>query len=127
MPKILVIDDHAEIRDLCAEVLAEAGHEVLMAGDGSLGLALYARHRPEVVITDLQLPGVPGLEIIARLGRDPGVHIIAMSGGARENLEAARRLGAARAFRKPFDVDHLAGVVGGLACGTPGRNVAAPR
>jgi CheY-like chemotaxis protein len=117
MAKILVIDDHAEIRDLFADVLADAGHEVITASDGALGLALYARHRPILVITDLQVPEIWGLEIIAQLGPKPGVQIIAISGSGVENLESARRLGATLTFRKPFAIQDLAETVSVLVGG----------
>jgi DNA-binding response OmpR family regulator len=114
MAKILVIDDHLELRDLFTEVLVGAGHEVITAGDGSLGLALYARHRPALVITDLEVPSVSGLQIIERLRREPGLHIIAISGSNQENLVVARELGAAMAFKKPFSIRELTAAVGRL-------------
>ena len=83
MAKILVIDDHRELRDLFTEVLVGAGHEVIAAADGSLGLALYARPRPAIVITDLEVPAMSGLEVIKRLRFEPGLQIIAISGSNR--------------------------------------------
>ena len=59
MAKILVIDDYPPVRELFAEALMSAGHDVITASDGSMGLALYAQHHPALVITDLELPGRP--------------------------------------------------------------------
>lgn len=114
MAKILVIEDDTEIRELLAEILTESGHEVLIAADGALGLALCEPHRPTLIITDLQVSGLSGLEVIARLRAEPGVKIIAISGSGAANLEAAERLGAVRTFQKPFSIDDLVAVVGEL-------------
>jgi DNA-binding response OmpR family regulator len=111
MAKILVIDDHRELRELFTEVLVSAGHEVVTAADGSLGLALFARHRPSIVITDLEVPSISGLEVIDRLRGEPGVQIIAISGSNRENLVIARALGAAVTFKKPFSIRELTAAV----------------
>jgi DNA-binding response OmpR family regulator len=116
---ILVIEDDTEIRELFAEILTDAGHEVLTAADGAVGLALYERYRPTLVITDLLVPGISGLEIIERLRPDPRVKIIAISGSGVANLEAARRLGAARTFHKPFAIDDLTEVVRQVLAGEP--------
>lgn len=119
MAKILVIDDHRELRELFTEVLVGAGHEVITAADGSLGLALYARHRPTIVITDLEVPAISGLEVIERLRFEPGVQIIAISGSNRENLEIARELGAAVTLKKPFSIRDLNAAVRRLAGDAP--------
>ena len=107
MVKILVIDDQPEIRELFADVLMSAGHDVITASDGSIGLALCAQHHPALVITDLQLPGLPGLAVVERLSQEPGLKIIAVSGSSLESLELARQLGAAATLTKPFDITQL--------------------
>jgi CheY-like chemotaxis protein len=111
MAKILVIDDQPEVRDLFAESLVRAGHEVITASDGRTGLELYARHRPVLVITDLLIPGISGLELIDRLRQEPSVKIIAMTGSGSELLEAARGLGASETLRKPFGIQDLTAAV----------------
>jgi CheY-like chemotaxis protein len=119
MAKILVIDDQPEIRELFAEVLMSAGHDVITASDGSVGLALYAYHRPVLVITDLEMPGLPGLEIVERLSPEPGLKIIAISGSSLENLELARQLGAAVTLKKPFHLTQLLAAVRRLVGESP--------
>ena len=111
MAKILVIDDHPELRELFAEVLMSAGHDVITASDGSMGLALYAQHHPALVITDLELPGFPGLAVVERLSQEPGLKIIAISGSSPDNLERARQLGAAVTLKKPFPITQLLAAV----------------
>jgi CheY-like chemotaxis protein len=111
MAKILVIDDHPELRGLFAEVLMNAGHDVITASDGSIGLALCARHHPALVITDLEMPGLPGLAVVERLSQVPGLKIIAVSGSGFQNLALALRLGAAVTLKKPFDLTQLLAAV----------------
>jgi CheY-like chemotaxis protein len=111
MAKILVIDDQPAVRELFADVLMIAGHDVITASDGSMGLALCARHHPALVITDLQLPGLPGLTVVERLSLEPGLKIIAVSGTGLDNLERALQLGAAVTLRKPFNLTELLAAV----------------
>lgn len=111
MAKILVIDDQLAVRQLLVDILESTGHEVITAADGRMGLELYARQSPALVITDLLVPGISGLELVARLRRVPGVKIIAVSGSGGENLEAARRLGATVTLAKPFSVTQLLNAV----------------
>jgi CheY-like chemotaxis protein len=119
MAKILVIDDQPEVRALIAEILVTAGHEVMTAPDGRMGLELFAHHRPVLVITDLLIPGISGLEIIGRLRQEPSVKVIAISGSSVGNLDAARRFGAAVTLRKPFGANELLTTVGHLLGETP--------
>jgi CheY-like chemotaxis protein len=111
MAKILVIEDHLELRELFADVLMSEGHDVIAASDGSIGLALFAQHRPALVITDLELPGFSGLTVVERLSQEPGLKIIAVSGSSLDNLERARRLGAAVTLEKPFHLTQLLAAV----------------
>jgi CheY-like chemotaxis protein len=108
---VLVIEDNLELRELFADVLMNAGHDVITASDGSIGLALCAQHRPALVITDLELPGFHGLTVVERLSQEPGLKIIAVSGSGLENLERARRLGAAVTLEKPFHLTQLLAAV----------------
>jgi CheY-like chemotaxis protein len=111
MAKILVIDDQPAIRELFSDVLVSVGHEVISAADGRMGLDLYARHRPGLVIIDLVIPGISGLELVDRLRQEPGVKIIAVSGSSVEMLKAARILGASLTLKKPFRIDQLLAAV----------------
>ena len=110
MAKILVIEDHPELRGLFAEVLMNAGHDVITTSDGSMGLALCALYHPALVITDLELPGFHGFTVVERLSQEPGLKIIAVSTSS-ENLERARQLGAAVTLMKPFRLTQLLAAV----------------
>ena len=110
MARILLIDDQSAICDLLVTVLTTRGHTVRVAPDGVQGLQTFAVHRPDLIITDLNMPAMDGLEVIALLQREhPQVPVIVMSGGFGPDtdvyLDVATEFGAAAVLRKPF---HLA-------------------
>ena len=117
MADIVVIDDEARYRRLIAQVLTGAGHDVRQAGDGAEGLTMCRQRSPELVITDLVMPGMEGIETILQLSRErPEVPVLAISGAepASVYLRAATALGAASSLSKPFTVDQLLAAVEGL-------------
>ena len=108
MARILIIEDEPQMRGMIEQVLIRAGHEVLTASDGKAGLDLFRDQMPDLVITDILMPEVDGLEIIRSLRREfPDLKIIAMSGGGEtgrlQYLPEAREFGADIALSKPFD------------------------
>jgi len=105
--KVLVIDDDAKITRVLDFKLRKAGYQVIVAANGEAGLNLFKAQQPDMVITDILMPGKEGLETIMELRRDfPEVKIIAMSGGghigADEYLDLAKKFGAQYTFTKPF-------------------------
>jgi CheY-like chemotaxis protein len=107
MPRILIIDDEEELRLILREALEYVGYEVVEAGNGEEGLQHYRAAPPDLIITDMAMPGKNGLETIGELRRvDPYIKIIAISGGSSigpgDVLEIAKQLGANRVLRKPF-------------------------
>jgi CheY-like chemotaxis protein len=105
MAWILVVDDDWSYRNMLRLILEGRGHVVLEAADGGEGLALYEQHNPDVVITDMIMPGVEGGEVIAEIRkRGDRVGIIAVSGAGLfynvDAVETARRLGADAILRK---------------------------
>lgn len=108
MARILIIEDESQLRHMVEQLLTRAGHEVLSASDGRSGMDLYHEQLPDLVITDILMPEVDGLEIIRSLRREfPQLKIIAMSGGGEtgklQYLPEAREFGADIALSKPFD------------------------
>ena len=67
MTRILVVEDDATVRDVVARYLGDAGHRVELAGDGPSGLEAAVRGEPDVVVLDLMLPGLSGLEVCRAL------------------------------------------------------------
>ena len=112
--KLLVVDDERAIRFALKLVLADEGFEVLLAGDGVEGLAMLDAH-PDIalVLTDLRMPAMDGMELLAALGGRPGappVIMITAHGTERRAVEALKR-GALDYFAKPFKEDELLRVV----------------
>ena len=110
MATILVIDDQKPIRALLRAALEEDGHEVLEASNGLLGLERYRERAADLIITDMLMPEMNGLEMMLELNRSfPNVKVIAMSGGPEREggLHAAKLLGARQTFQKPFDMSAL--------------------
>ena len=127
MADIIVIDDDPRYRRLIAQALTGAGHEVRQAGDGAEGLAMCLQRTPQLVITDIVMPGMEGIETILQLARQrPGVAVLAISGAEPGSvyLRAATALGAAAALSKPFTIDQLLTTVAGLLAAD--RKVPAP-
>lgn len=112
MALILVIDDAFTVRDLVCRMLADAQHSVIEANDGETGLALFQERHPALVITDLIMPKMEGIETIQRLRQaKPDAKIIAMSAKGKLYLGAAQKLGADAALSKPFQPAELLAVV----------------
>ena len=108
MSRILVIDDEPLVLELIRTMLVMEGYEVFVAPDGKKGLKLFSEHPADLIITDLIMPEMEGIETISTFRRDfPKVKIIAMSGGGRNDpniyLGLAENLGADCTFSKPFD------------------------
>jgi len=116
MAHILVIEDDEQIRVLLRQILEQEGHEVLEAPEGDKGLKIYRENLPDIVITDLIMPGKEGLETIRELREvNPDVRILAVSGGGKISpdlyLDLARRLGAFLTLKKPFTRMEILGAV----------------
>lgn len=112
MAKILVIEDDEALRTLMSRALTARGHVVVVARDGGEGLAMWDREHPDVVVTDLYMPNVDGIEaIMAFRSREPSLPIVAVSGGdSRASflaLDSAGDLGATVVLAKPFLPDQL--------------------
>ena len=120
MACILLIDNDEDTRSSIAAMLSEEGHHVVSACDGRAGLRRVEAEEFDLIVTDLVMPDVEGIETI-RLLRKLGkmTPILAISGGgcerqSRPYLQAARQLGADAALAKPFRLADLATVVARL-------------
>ena len=67
MARILVIDDSEFVREFLSDCLTEAGHEVLLAVDGTQGLELFKKEKPECVLVDVLMPGIDGIEVMRQI------------------------------------------------------------
>lgn len=110
-PLVLLVEDHADTRAMYAEFL-RMDFEVAEAGDGHRAIEMMRVRRPDLVITDLALPGVDGFELIAMMRADAAlstVPIICLSGyGGLAHDSRARAAGCNRILQKPCMPDTLA-------------------
>ncbi len=116
MARVLVIDDDELTRTLLKRMLTGEGHEVEEALDGAEGLRLFGERPPDVVLTDINMPGLDGHDVIEAIRmQHPDVPIIAISGGGpvgkEELLLKASALGADQIIMKPFEFRQLVGAV----------------
>ncbi|MDR7401546.1 MAG: response regulator [Armatimonadota bacterium] len=111
--RILVIDDEAPIRDLCARVLTRAGYQVTSAGSGEEGLARLGEEPVDLIVTDIRMPGLSGLDVLERAkAAFPGVRVILITGfGTPQTLARAEQAGADRILTKPFNPAELVAAV----------------
>ena len=108
-PKILIIDDDTSLRRVLEYNLQEEGYEVCAAADGEEGLLLFAEQQPELVITDLKMPGISGFQVLdAVKKRSPQVPVMVLTAfGAVATAVEAMKLGAYDYITKPFNRDEL--------------------
>ena len=107
---ILIIDDDEQTRILLRRVLEEAGYLVSEASGGREGLRQFRQAPTALVITDLLMPDMDGLEVTMALHREsPNAKIIALTGGSgkRDFLDVAKHLGAHRTIKKPISIVEL--------------------
>jgi two-component system copper resistance phosphate regulon response regulator CusR len=122
MAAILVVDDEPDVAESIRAVLEHSGFEVVVANSAAAGLEAVETQEFAVVVTDIIMPKVNGLELIRNLRRNhPGLQIIAISGGGSFGplshkpdaisthafIAAARDAGAVVVLTKPFDMDDL--------------------
>jgi DNA-binding response OmpR family regulator len=101
MSRILLVEDEEAVRSLLKEVLEDEGYEIQEASNGNKALDSFARSSADLVLTDIVMPDMEGIEMIMKIRKsDPNVKIIVMSGN--DYLDLARMLGADCALRKPF-------------------------
>ena len=108
MANILIVDDERSIRTLLRAILERDSHHIFEASNGRLGLQVYRDSPIDLIITDMTMPEMDGLDMISELiKRFSNVKVIAMTGGldSGSRLAAARLLGARLTLQKPFDLD----------------------
>jgi DNA-binding NtrC family response regulator len=108
VPRILLIDDDRNLREVVRYILAEAGHEVTLAADGAEGLELLA-NEPDLVVSDIRMPRIDGMEVLRRVRELPSPPPVIMltAHGTVEQAVQAMRAGAFTYLLKPFARDEL--------------------
>jgi len=113
-PRILLVDDDGETRELLRDYLGDSGYEIQVAADGKQACAVLGRFVPDLVITDLEMPGMDGLQLIRWLRKErPRCAILLVTGRTDRELQLCRfgRLAGFECMHKPIDVDDLGRVV----------------
>ncbi len=112
MKRILIIDDDPIIRKLFSQFLEKQGYEVVLAENGKIGMSKMIENPPDLIITDILMPEMDGLEILLKI-RETHSHmpVIAISGGMRAMpinfLKQAKLFGALHVFEKPVPLSVL--------------------
>ena len=110
---ILVVEDEAKMRRLVELQLGEEGFLVHSAPDAETGLQLLVREKPDLVVTDLRLPGMSGLEFLQAVKRaNAALPVVVMTAyGTVESAVEAMKVGASNYVTKPFSFDELVMVI----------------
>ena len=111
--KILIVDDQFGIRILLNEVLHKEGYETYQAANGIQALDIVAKHDPDLVLLDMKIPGMDGIEILKRMREGHhDIRVIIMTAyGELDMIQEAKDLGALTHFAKPFDIDDIRAAV----------------
>ncbi len=122
-PRVLVVDDHALNLELAAFVLGAEGFEVATAADAQEAQALLRATLPDLILMDIQMPGMDGLALTQLLKADPvtrGIKVVAFTAYAMKGDEAKMRAAGCDGYlAKPIDVARFAAQVRALLADTP--------
>jgi DNA-binding response OmpR family regulator len=122
-PTVLWIDDDQLLLAMGTEALQQAGYRVLTASDGAAGIAIAQREHPDLILLDLIMPTMHGLEVCQQLRADPALQgtpivvLTAIPDGEATTMGA--RAGATLTLQKPFGTEALLQAVGRLVAPTP--------
>ncbi len=107
--KILIVDDQFGIRILLNEVLQKEGYQTFQAANGVQALDIVDKDFPDLVLLDMKIPGMDGIEILKRMKKKyENIRVIIMTAyGELDMIQEAKDLGAITHFAKPFDIDEI--------------------
>ncbi len=126
--KVLVVDDEPTVREVVVSYLRRDGHEVSEAADGNIALEMLEAETPDLVVLDMMLPGVNGLDILRRVRSTSNIPVIMLTARAEESDRVAGlELGADDYVVKPFSPRELAARVNGVLRRSGSRETTAPQ
>jgi two-component system response regulator (stage 0 sporulation protein F) len=107
--KVLIVDDQNGIRILLMEVFNSEGYTTFQAANGKIALEIVEKESPDLVLLDMKIPGMDGLEILKHIKEmNPSIKVIMMTAyGELDMIKEATELGALMHFTKPFDIDEM--------------------
>ena len=107
-PKILVVEDEASISNLVVSYLRKEGYEVFTAADGPAGLKAARSVKPDLIVLDIMLPGMDGLEVLAQIRREANPYVILLTARSEEvDKIVGLSVGADDYVTKPFSMREL--------------------
>ncbi len=111
--RVLLVDDDSELISAIAERLRIRGMDVRVSLNGEAALQMIDDLEPEVMVLDLKIPGIDGLDLLRRVKEShPGIQVIVTRWyGSQKDKETAMRLGAVKCFQKPVDLNELIDVL----------------
>lgn len=115
--KILIVEDNLDSREMLMRLLSDEGYTVISAQDGQEGLARLESDPPDLIITDIEMPNLDGIDLIKRLRQRPNLNqipIVVVSAYGSGNLLQAIDAGANVAIRKPIPIGNLFVMIRGL-------------
>lgn len=112
-PIILVVDDEEVVLELFHKILKKEEYTVLAANNGKHALEIVERKRPDLVVLDLKMPGMNGIEILRQIKKiDKNIEVIMITGyGTMKTARIAMRLGAYDYITKPFDINYIKALI----------------
>ncbi len=107
--KILIVDDQHGIRVLLAEIFSNENYEIYQASNGKMAIELAQLHAPDLVLLDMKIPGMDGIDILRHIKSiHPAIKVVMMTAyGELDIIQQATDLGAIMHFSKPFDIDEI--------------------
>nr|WP_085522608.1 response regulator [Tuberibacillus sp. Marseille-P3662] len=113
--KLLIVDDQYGIRILLDEIFQKEGYQTFQAANGVQALDIVKNEQPGLVVLDMKIPGMDGLEILKRVKKDyPDIKVIIMTAyGELDMIQEAIDHGAVTHFSKPFDIEEILSAVKG--------------
>jgi CheY-like chemotaxis protein len=112
--KILLVEDDADTRSALAMLFEMEGFEVVTAGDGEEAYSQAINEQPDLIVTDINMPRMTGLELIEMVRKDGRIEstpIVAMSAVEKQNLNRAKELGAVAVAQKPIEFDQFLSLI----------------
>ena len=112
-PRVLVVDDERGILDFFKKVLAKEGYRVSTARNGQTGLKKVRKSKPDIILLDLKMPSMDGVELLGRIQRiDKRIVVIMITAfGTMQTARQAMQLGAFDYITKPFDLEYVKALI----------------
>ncbi len=110
MHRILIVDDQIGIRRLLTEVFREYGYQIETCSSGMKALEIMTEFKPDLVLMDVKMPGMNGIDVLKRIreDNDSQIKVILMTAyGDQQHMNKAEELGVDRFIIKPFDINEL--------------------